>query len=123
MVDREERFDKRTRVITNTNTKECKATNPIYSSNGSTRQAQATKSPTSVQLLEKKCLSPGAYRTMAEFLPLCDVLFNVISLAGYFCDIVFDMVFCYALLERGRTVYVGVVLLLVSTSLVISQVS
>lgn len=59
---------------------------------------------------------------MAEFLPLCDVLFNVISLAGYFCDIVFDMVFCYALLERGRTGYVGVVLLLVSASLVISQV-
>lgn len=59
---------------------------------------------------------------MAEFLPLCDVLFNVISLAGYFCDIVFDMVFCYALMERGRTIYAGVVLILVSSSLMISQV-
>ena len=59
---------------------------------------------------------------MAEFLPLCDVLFNVISLAGYFCDVVFDVVFCYALLERGRIAYFAVVLLLVSTSLIISQV-
>lgn len=59
---------------------------------------------------------------MAEFLPLCDVLFNVISLAAYFCDIVFDMVYCYALMERGRTKYVGVVLLLVGASLLISQV-
>nr|XP_012149599.1 PREDICTED: uncharacterized protein LOC100881066 isoform X2 [Megachile rotundata] len=25
-----------------------------------------------------------------EFLPLCDVLFNIISLASYFCDVVFD---------------------------------
>lgn len=59
---------------------------------------------------------------MAEFLPLCDVLFNVISLAGYFCDIVFDIVFCYALMERGRTVYVGIVMFLVGSSLLISQV-
>lgn len=59
---------------------------------------------------------------MAEFLPICDVLFNVISLAGYFCDIVFDMVFCYALMERGRTIYVGAVLFLVGSSLITSQV-
>lgn len=60
---------------------------------------------------------------MAEFLPLCDVLFNVISLAGYFCDVVFDVVFCYALLERGRTTYFAVVIILVIFSLLMSQVN
>lgn len=60
---------------------------------------------------------------MAEFLPLCDVLFNVISMAGYFCDVVFDVVLSYALFERGRFVYFTVVITLVMVSLIISQVS
>lgn len=60
---------------------------------------------------------------MAEFLPLCDVLFNVISLAGYFCDVVFDVVLSYALFERGRYTYFAVVIILVMVSLIISQVS
>lgn len=38
---------------------------------------------------------------MAEFLPLCDLLFNVVSLAAYFCDVVFDLLMVYALYERG----------------------
>ena len=38
---------------------------------------------------------------MAEFLPLCDLLFNVVSLAAYFCDLVFDILMVYALYERG----------------------
>lgn len=33
----------------------------------------------------------------AEFLPLCDLLFNIISLAAYFCDVVFDIVTVYTL--------------------------
>ncbi|XP_018321506.1 XK-related protein 7 [Agrilus planipennis] len=37
---------------------------------------------------------------MAEFLPLCDLLFNVVSLAAYFCDIVFDLLMVYALYEK-----------------------
>lgn len=57
-----------------------------------------------------------------EFLPLCDVLFNIISLAGYFCDVVFDVVFCYALLERGRTTYSAVVICSITFSLIMSQV-
>jgi XK-related protein len=57
-----------------------------------------------------------------EFLPLCDVLFNIISLALYFCDLVFDVVLGYALYERGRTTYFTVVVVLVSTSLIVSQV-
>lgn len=60
---------------------------------------------------------------MAEFLPLCDVLFNVISLAGYFCDVVFDVVLSYALFEHGRFAYMAVVISLVMVSLIISQVS
>ncbi|XP_067006097.2 uncharacterized protein [Anabrus simplex] len=57
-----------------------------------------------------------------EFLPLCDVLFNIISLASYFCDVVFDVVMGYALFERGRHVWFAVSLTFVATSLVISQV-
>ncbi|XP_045513989.1 uncharacterized protein LOC123707730 isoform X1 [Pieris brassicae] len=59
---------------------------------------------------------------MAEFLPLCDVLFNVISLAGYFCDVVFDLVMGYALLERGYKGTFAATLSIVITSLLISQV-
>lgn len=59
---------------------------------------------------------------MAEFLPLCDVLFNVISLAGYFCDVVFDLVMGYALLERGYRGTFTVTVTIVASSLIISQV-
>uniref|UniRef100_A0A2M4A6Z2 XK-related protein n=1 Tax=Anopheles triannulatus TaxID=58253 RepID=A0A2M4A6Z2_9DIPT len=59
---------------------------------------------------------------MAEFLPLCDVLFNVISLAGYFCDVVFDVVLGYALYERQKFAYFTAVIVIVSFSLVISQI-
>ncbi|XP_045505662.1 uncharacterized protein LOC123702043 [Colias croceus] len=59
---------------------------------------------------------------MAEFLPLCDVLFNVISLAGYFCDVVFDLVMGYALLERGYKGTFAATISIVITSLLISQV-
>lgn len=59
---------------------------------------------------------------MTEFLPLCDVLFNVISLAGYFCDVVFDLVLGYALFKRGRYMYFATVIVLVGFSLIITQV-
>ncbi|XP_013191811.1 uncharacterized protein LOC106135940 [Amyelois transitella] len=59
---------------------------------------------------------------MAEFLPLCDVLFNVISLAGYFCDVVFDVVMGYALLERGYKGSFAAAISIIITSLLISQV-
>lgn len=60
---------------------------------------------------------------MTEFLSLCDVLFNVVSLAGYFCDVVFDVVLSYALFERGHYMYMAFVIALVVVSLIISQVS
>ncbi|XP_052899697.1 uncharacterized protein LOC128306256 [Anopheles moucheti] len=59
---------------------------------------------------------------MTEFLPLCDVLFNVISLAGYFCDVVFDVVLGYALYERQKFAYFAAVIVIVTFSLVISQI-
>lgn len=59
---------------------------------------------------------------MTEFLSLCDVLFNVVSLAGYFCDVVFDVILSYALFEKGHYAYMAVVITLVLSSLVISQV-
>lgn len=40
-----------------------------------------------------------------SFLPLCDVLFNVISLAEYFCSTIFDLVLVYALYSRGLNLY------------------
>lgn len=56
-----------------------------------------------------------------EFLPLCDVLFNIISLASYFCDVVFDLVMGYALFERGRILWFAVSISLVASSLLVSQ--
>lgn len=60
---------------------------------------------------------------MTEFLSLCDILFNVVSLAGYFCDVVFDVVLSYALFERGHFAYMAVVIILIVFSLIISQVN
>lgn len=57
-----------------------------------------------------------------EFLPICDNLFNVISLAAYFCDCVFDIVLGYALLERGRINFFIAVVFIISGSLIVSQV-
>lgn len=36
-----------------------------------------------------------------EFLPICDVLFNVVSLASYFCDVVFDVITTYTFYLEG----------------------
>lgn len=56
-----------------------------------------------------------------EFLPLCDVLFNIISLAAYFCDIVFDVVMGYALYSYGRYVPFGLTMLFVGASATVEQ--
>lgn len=57
-----------------------------------------------------------------EFLPLCDVLFNIISLAAYFCDIVFDVVMGYALFVHNQYEWFVVIMLLVIFSSVTQQV-
>lgn len=58
----------------------------------------------------------------AEFLPLCDLLFNIISLAAYFCDIVFDSVTVYTLYLQRNTVWFAVALFFVVFSGVVSQI-
>lgn len=57
-----------------------------------------------------------------EFLPLCDVLFNIISLAAYFCDIVFDLVMAYALFERQKVLWYSSTLFFAGFSVVVCQV-
>lgn len=57
-----------------------------------------------------------------SFLPLCDVLFNVISLAEYFCNVIFDLVLVYALFSRGLQNLFIIVLLIILSSLFVSQV-
>ncbi|CAH1393025.1 unnamed protein product [Nezara viridula] len=56
-----------------------------------------------------------------EFLPLCDVLFNIISLAAYFCDIVFDLTMAYALYERQRVLWYSSTLFFACFSLLVCQ--
>ncbi|KAE8751914.1 hypothetical protein FOCC_FOCC001391 [Frankliniella occidentalis] len=57
-----------------------------------------------------------------EFLPLCDVLFNIISLAGYFCDVVFDLVMSYALYRRDEVRWFAFTLSFILISLIVSQI-
>lgn len=59
-----------------------------------------------------------------EFLPLCDVLFNIISLASYFCDVVFDLAMAYALSQYSAapSTFFPLSVILVISSLVITQV-
>lgn len=59
---------------------------------------------------------------MMSFLPICDVLFNSISLAIYFCDLIFDLVLGYALFERNNVLLGLFVVFLVLSSLIVSQV-
>lgn len=57
-----------------------------------------------------------------EFLPLCDVLFNIISMASYFCDVVFDVITAYTLYEQRQYVWLGLAVMFIVSSLVIGQV-
>lgn len=57
-----------------------------------------------------------------EFLPLCDVLFNIISLAAYFCDVVFDVVMGYALLVNKQYEWFIVTMIFVIFSSITQQI-
>ncbi|XP_065226228.1 uncharacterized protein LOC135849652 [Planococcus citri] len=57
-----------------------------------------------------------------EFLPLCDVLFNIISLAAYFCDIVFDVVMGYALFVHNQYDWFLVTMFFVTFSSIMQQI-
>ncbi|KPM06816.1 XK-related domain containing protein 1 [Sarcoptes scabiei] len=57
-----------------------------------------------------------------DFLPLCDLLFNIISLAAYFCDVVFDLVTAYTLYLNRQFVWCAVALCLILTSIITTQI-
>lgn len=59
---------------------------------------------------------------MAEFLPLCDLLFNVVSLAAYFCDLVFDILMVYTLYERGSKLLFAQCLAVILVATLVSQI-
>ncbi|KAF2353241.1 XK-related protein [Trinorchestia longiramus] len=67
-------------------------------------------------------LSRGAEAMATEFLPLCDVLFNIISLASYFCDVVFDCVTIYTLYEARTPQWFYATLSCVLGSLLLCQI-
>jgi len=57
-----------------------------------------------------------------DFLPICDVLFNVVSLASYFCDIVFDIIATYTFLVSGLQVWFWLSIISIVFSVVTCQV-
>ena len=57
-----------------------------------------------------------------EFLPLCDLLFNIISLAGYFCDVVFDGIIAYTLFLNKHIFLMSLVISLILFSGGVSQI-
>ncbi|RWS17784.1 XK-related protein 4-like protein [Dinothrombium tinctorium] len=57
-----------------------------------------------------------------EFLPLCDLLFNILSIAAYFCDVVFDCVTIYILYIQQDFLWFLVSFTFVIFSGVVSQI-
>ena len=57
-----------------------------------------------------------------ELLPLCDLLFNIISLATYFCDVVFDSVTIYTLYLEKNYLWFSLALAFVFSSSIFGQV-
>ena len=61
-------------------------------------------------------------RMGVEFLPICDVLFNVVSLASYFCDVVFDIIATYTFFTSGHAPWAWLSLVSITASLVTCQI-
>lgn len=57
-----------------------------------------------------------------DLLPLCDLLFAIISLTLLFCAIVFDIALAYALYLRGNRLYCSIAFCVITFSLVICQI-
>ena len=59
-----------------------------------------------------------------DFLPLCDLLFNFISVATYFCDVAFDVIVAYSLYADQREfLWFSVLFAAMAVSLLLCQVS
>ncbi|CAG7785204.1 unnamed protein product [Allacma fusca] len=65
---------------------------------------------------------PASDPSVQEFLPICDALFNVISLGAYFCDIVFDVLTAYSFYKEGLHVWSLVCMTFISLSMILSQI-
>ncbi|XP_054169158.1 uncharacterized protein LOC128966336 [Oppia nitens] len=57
-----------------------------------------------------------------EFLPLCDLLFNIISLAAYFCDVLFDSITAYILFLEQDFLWLFITVTLILFSALVSQI-
>ena len=56
-----------------------------------------------------------------DFLPICDLLFNFISVASYFCDVAFDMIVAYTFYQHGFTIWFLITICSIIISLMICQ--
>ena len=66
----------------------------------------------------KKVSKKRNVRMAVNFLPICDLLFNFISVASYFCDVAFDIIVTYTLYQ-SETVWFLVLLVNSFTKLLI----
>lgn len=56
-----------------------------------------------------------------DFLPICDLLFNFISVASYFCDVAFDVIVAYTFYRDGETTWFLIVVSAIIVSLFACQ--
>ena len=56
-----------------------------------------------------------------DFLPICDLLFNFISVASYFCDVAFDIIVAYTFYRDGLNVWFLITVCSIIISLMVSQ--
>ena len=75
-----------------------------------------------IQIPQSPYFSQHLMNSTQEFLPLCDLLFNIISLAAYFCDLVFDSVTAYTLYLQRDSLWLSITLGLILFSSLISQI-
>ena len=57
-----------------------------------------------------------------DFLPLCDLLFNFISVTTYFCNIAFDVIVIYTLYSDERIVAFCILFFALVISILLCQV-
>ena len=57
-----------------------------------------------------------------DFLPICDLLFNFVSLASYFCDVTFDLIVVHSFFRDGHTFWFLVTVCAIILSLFVSQI-
>ncbi len=56
-----------------------------------------------------------------DFLPICDLLFNFISVASYFCDVAFDVIVAYTFYRENATAWFLILVCSMIISLFVCQ--